>query len=93
MGYLPSLISLISKPRAEYHEHLLSLLVAIIEENSEAIAECQKSQYKLKELIQRYMSSIRNKEECQVKNKCSTKHMSYKAVIICRHSHVISNVF
>lgn len=64
LDYLPVLISLIAEERKPSHEHVLSLLVSLVEENSSAIAECKNAKYNLKDVLQRYINSIRNKEEC-----------------------------
>lgn len=67
LDYLPCLISLVSKDRTDCHEHVLLLLITLIEDNPEAITECQSSKYNLKEIIHRLMNFVRNKEECQVR--------------------------
>lgn len=66
LDYLPHLIQLISTERSAIHEHILSLLVALAEENPSAIAECKNPKYNLKEVLQRYIGGIRNREECLV---------------------------
>lgn len=66
LGYLRCLISLMCKERSESHEHVLSLMVDLIENNPDATIECQKSNNNFKEIIQRHMSKVRNKEEHQV---------------------------
>lgn len=63
LDYLPSLIQLIATERTATHEHILSLLVALVEENPSAIAECKNPKYNLKDVLQKYITSIRNKEE------------------------------
>ncbi|KAG5892773.1 hypothetical protein JTB14_007988 [Gonioctena quinquepunctata] len=65
LGYVPVLISLISTERSQSHEHVLSLLVSLVENNAEAIAECKNSCFNLKDVLQIYIATVRNKEECQ----------------------------
>nr|XP_023014471.1 hsp70-binding protein 1-like [Leptinotarsa decemlineata]XP_023014472.1 hsp70-binding protein 1-like [Leptinotarsa decemlineata] len=65
LGFVSTLISLISMERLTSHEHVLSLLVCLVENNVKAISECKNPSLKLKEVLQRYLASIRSKEECQ----------------------------
>lgn len=64
MEYLPILISLISKDRQPGHEHVLSLLVSLIEDSTAAVSECRNPKYNLKTVLQNYIAQIKNKEEC-----------------------------
>ncbi|KAJ8936832.1 hypothetical protein NQ314_012148 [Rhamnusium bicolor] len=63
LDYIPTLIQLMSTERSPSHEHVLGLLVSLVEENPTAVAECKNSKYNLKETLQKYISVIRNKEE------------------------------
>lgn len=68
LGFVPTLINLISTERSPSHEHMLSLLVCLVEENARAVNECRSPQYNLKDFLHRYIFNIRQKEECQVSN-------------------------
>ncbi|XP_018330501.1 hsp70-binding protein 1 [Agrilus planipennis] len=65
LNYLPVLISLISKERKESHEHLLSLLLVIVQDNSAAILECRNPKYQLEEVLLEYLKQIKGKPESQ----------------------------
>ncbi|KAL3271053.1 hypothetical protein HHI36_021553 [Cryptolaemus montrouzieri] len=62
---IPILISLISEERKPSTEHLLSLLLSLVEDNATALLECKNPQYNFKETLQNYIAQIENKEECR----------------------------
>ncbi|CAH1118505.1 unnamed protein product [Phaedon cochleariae] len=65
LGYVSALIDLFSMERSPSHEHVLALLVCLVEDNQNAIAECRNSSFNLKDLLHRYIVNVRNKDECQ----------------------------
>ncbi|CAG9864335.1 unnamed protein product [Phyllotreta striolata] len=62
LGYVDQLLKLLVTERCSYHEHVLSLLVTLLENNKEAVKECEKFNYNVKDVLQRYMQGIRNKD-------------------------------
>ncbi|KAK9874295.1 hypothetical protein WA026_002648 [Henosepilachna vigintioctopunctata] len=60
---IPVLISLISEERKPSSEHILSLLLSLVEDNATALNECKNPQYNFKEILQNYISKVENKEE------------------------------
>ncbi|KAJ8916484.1 hypothetical protein NQ315_000126 [Exocentrus adspersus] len=64
LDYIPALVQLVATERSASHEHVLSLLVSLVEENPTAVAECRNPRYNLKDVLQKYVASIRNREEC-----------------------------
>ncbi|KAF2882282.1 hypothetical protein ILUMI_23902 [Ignelater luminosus] len=65
LEYIPVLLSLLSQERKPSHEHILSLLVMLVEDNYGAINECRNPKYNLKQTLTDYLESIANKVECQ----------------------------
>ncbi|XP_044763906.1 hsp70-binding protein 1 [Coccinella septempunctata] len=62
---IPILINLISKERKPSSEHILSLLLSLVEDNATALNECRNPEHNFKEILQNYISKVENKEECQ----------------------------
>lgn len=67
LDYVPILISLVSKDRQPSHEHVLSLLATLIEENATALSECRNPRYNLQQVLQKYIEDCLDKEECMVR--------------------------
>ncbi|KAF5287345.1 hypothetical protein FQA39_LY15948 [Lamprigera yunnana] len=67
LEYIPMLIKLLETERMPSHEHVLSLLLLLVSENSSALNECKNPKYNLREILNRQMNAIANKEECQLK--------------------------
>lgn len=63
---IPLLISLIATERQPSHEHLLSLLVALITDFPQAISQCSDPKYNLASILRNNLQQISNKDECQV---------------------------
>lgn len=66
LGYVPVLIKLISQERMPSHEHVLSLLLSIVEENQTAVNECKNSEHDFEAILRRHLELVRNKPESQV---------------------------
>lgn len=64
LDYVPTLISLISKERKPSHEHALSLLATLVEDNATAVSECRNPRHNLQQVLQKYIETCGNKEEC-----------------------------
>ncbi|XP_045469373.1 hsp70-binding protein 1 [Harmonia axyridis] len=62
---IPILINLISQERKPSSEHILSLLLSLVEDNATALNDCRNPEYNFKEILQNYISNIDNKEEFQ----------------------------
>lgn len=66
LEYIPSLIKIVAEERKPSHEHVLSLLVCLVEENPSAQNECKNPEYNLGDLLKNYLADIKNKDECLV---------------------------
>lgn len=64
LDFVPTLISLISKERQPSHEHALSLLATLVEDNATAVSECRNPRHNLQQVLQKYIETCGNKEEC-----------------------------
>jgi len=65
LEYIPVLVSLLTQERQPSHEHILALLLLLVEENQAAMNECKNPKYNLKEIITNYLQKIANKDEYQ----------------------------
>ncbi|CAG9767566.1 unnamed protein product [Ceutorhynchus assimilis] len=61
---IPTLIGLISNERRPSHEHVLSLLATLVEENATALSECRNPAYNLQQVLQKYIKECGNRDEC-----------------------------
>lgn len=66
LNYIPVLLSILKEPRTPSHEHVLSLLLLLVQDNFSAINECRNPKYDLNKVLTKYAAEISNKEECQV---------------------------
>ncbi|CAG9834252.1 unnamed protein product [Diabrotica balteata] len=64
LGSVPQLVSLFLTERSACHEHVMSLLVSILEDNPVAVDQFKNHSPNMKDLLQRYLSSVNNREEC-----------------------------
>lgn len=71
LEYVPALISILAEERQRSHEHVLSLLLTLVEENQTAQNECKNPQHNFKETLQNYLAIIKNKDEALVSIWCS----------------------
>ncbi|XP_063921721.1 hsp70-binding protein 1-like [Zophobas morio] len=63
VGYIPVLFSLIKVEPRGSDEHVLGLLLKLIEDNPSAIYECRQNKLNAKEILENYLSTIKGKEE------------------------------
>ncbi|RZB39956.1 hypothetical protein BDFB_012728 [Asbolus verrucosus] len=63
IGYIPVLFSLISSPPRSSDEHVLALLLKLIEENPSAVNDCKQNALSAKEVLEHYSSAVKGKEE------------------------------
>lgn len=66
LNYIPVLINLISQERMPSHEHVLSLLVSLVEDNHAAVNECRNEKYSLRDNLEKYLHQVEGKPECLV---------------------------
>lgn len=66
LGYVPVLIKLASGPRKRSHEHVLSLLAMMVEENQSVAEDCKNPEHNLKEVLSNHLNACRNKPEYRV---------------------------
>jgi hsp70-interacting protein len=63
VGYIPVLFSLISTPPRSCDEHVFTLLLTLIEDNPSALCECRQNKLNGKEILDKYLSAVKGKEE------------------------------
>lgn len=68
MGFVEQFVALLQREHDSTHEHLLSALLALTEGHQAAIVECKRSEFQLKELLNKRLELITGQEEFQVKN-------------------------
>lgn len=66
LNYVPVLINLLSQERMPSHEHVLSLLVSLVEDNRAAVNECRDTKYALRDVLEKYLRQVEGKPECLV---------------------------
>lgn len=62
-GYIPTLFSLISATNKSSDEYVLELIHRLVENNPTAITECRQNKLNAKEVLENYLSVVKNKEE------------------------------
>ncbi|XP_028153870.1 hsp70-binding protein 1 [Diabrotica virgifera virgifera] len=64
LGCVPQLISLFLTERSACHEHVMSLLVSVLEDNPVAVDQFKNHSPDMRDSLQRYLSGVNNREEC-----------------------------
>ncbi|XP_066255825.1 hsp70-binding protein 1 isoform X1 [Euwallacea similis] len=67
LEYIPVLIVLILKERQSSHEHVMSLLAGLVEDNATALGECRNPKYDLQQVLKNYAQNYGEKPECLAK--------------------------
>ncbi|XP_057669150.1 hsp70-binding protein 1 [Diorhabda carinulata] len=70
LGCIPQLISLILMDHSPSHEHVILLLVTILEDKPEAVVQFKNYSPNIKEFLQRYLATVNNKEEYYEEENC-----------------------
>jgi len=65
MGFVEQFVALLQREHDSTHEHLLSALLALTEGHQAAIVECKRSEFQLKELLNKRLELITGQEEFQ----------------------------
>ncbi|CAH1971474.1 unnamed protein product [Acanthoscelides obtectus] len=60
---ISTLISLLTLDPGLVNEHILSLLVELVDGNEKCIQQCRDAKYNLKDFIHRYMDNIKQNDE------------------------------
>ncbi|CAH1099397.1 unnamed protein product [Psylliodes chrysocephalus] len=70
LGFIHQLLTLFMMERCPSHEYVLSFLVTIMDNYPPAVKECIKFRYNVKDIVQRYMNSLRNSEYFEEEELC-----------------------
>lgn len=65
MGWVHQLAALISQEPTPSHEHLLSAMLALVQDHIQCIEDCRDPTLQFKSTLASYIESVQGKEECQ----------------------------
>ena len=66
MGFIEQLVALLQREQDGTHEHLLSALLALVEDYQRAILECRRPEFLLKELLENRLENIKDRDDFKV---------------------------
>jgi hsp70-interacting protein len=66
MGFVEQLVALLQGEHDSTHEHILSALLALVEEHQRALSECRRPEFLLKELLESRSEYVQGRDEFKV---------------------------
>nr|CAG4645149.1 EOG090X0EEI [Leptodora kindtii] len=66
MGFIEQLVALLQREQDGTHEHLLSALLALVEDYQRAILECRRPEFLLKELLENRLENIKDRDDFKI---------------------------